>query len=140
MTKGIKGAVDQILDSEEYLENFGYDTVPYHRNRVVGSREVGDTPFNLGPGPATPWWLPRGLPPLGAQPSRPARCGSPPRQHQLRLPLEGSLPEHRSLTVAIPASARTTTRGGEREPTRAFRGVLKTPFFHGPGRGSNRLP
>jgi phycobilisome rod-core linker protein len=47
MTKGIKGAVDQILDSEEYLENFGYDTVPYHRNRVVGSRAVGETPFNL---------------------------------------------------------------------------------------------
>ena len=47
MTKGIAGAVDQILDSEEYLENFGYDTVPYHRNRVVGSREVGETPFNI---------------------------------------------------------------------------------------------
>ncbi len=47
MTKGVAGAVDQILDSDEYLENFGYDTVPYHRNRVVGSREVGETPFNI---------------------------------------------------------------------------------------------
>ena len=47
MTKGVSGAVDQILDSAEYLENFGYDTVPYHRNRVVGSREVGETPFNI---------------------------------------------------------------------------------------------
>lgn len=47
MTRGIKGAVDDILDSQEYLENFGYDTVPYHRNRVVGSRELGETPFNL---------------------------------------------------------------------------------------------
>jgi phycobilisome rod-core linker protein len=47
MTKGLKGAVDAILDSDEYLENFGYDTVPYHRNRVVGSRELGETPFNI---------------------------------------------------------------------------------------------
>ena len=47
MTRGVKGMVDDILDSEEYLENFGYDTVPYHRNRVVGSREVGETPFNI---------------------------------------------------------------------------------------------
>ncbi|MEB3200302.1 MAG: phycobilisome rod-core linker polypeptide [Synechococcaceae cyanobacterium] len=47
MTRGIKGAVDDILSSAEYLENFGYDTVPYHRNRVVGSREVGETPFNI---------------------------------------------------------------------------------------------
>jgi phycobilisome rod-core linker protein len=47
MTRGIKGAVDEILNSQEYLDNFGYDTVPYHRNRVVGSREVGETPFNI---------------------------------------------------------------------------------------------
>ncbi len=47
MTRGVKGMVDDILNSEEYLEAFGYDTVPYHRNRVVGSREVGETPFNI---------------------------------------------------------------------------------------------
>ena len=47
MTKGVKGAVDAILDSQEYLNAFGYDTVPYHRNRVVGSRAIGETPFNL---------------------------------------------------------------------------------------------
>ena len=47
MTRGIKGAVDDILNSQEYLENFGYDTVPYHRNRVVGSRDLGESPFNL---------------------------------------------------------------------------------------------
>jgi phycobilisome rod-core linker protein len=39
--------VDDILDSQEYLEAFGYDTVPYHRNRVVGSRDLGETPFNI---------------------------------------------------------------------------------------------
>jgi phycobilisome rod-core linker protein len=47
MTRGVKGMVDDILNSQEYLEAFGYDTVPYHRNRVVGSREVGETPFNI---------------------------------------------------------------------------------------------
>ncbi|MFM8975447.1 MAG: phycobilisome rod-core linker polypeptide [Vulcanococcus sp.] len=46
MTRGVKGMVDDILDSQEYLEAFGYDTVPYHRNRVVGSRDLGETPFN----------------------------------------------------------------------------------------------
>ncbi len=47
MTRGVKGMVDDILDSEEYLNAFGYDTVPYHRNRVVGSRDLGETPFNI---------------------------------------------------------------------------------------------
>ncbi|MFN9621438.1 MAG: phycobilisome rod-core linker polypeptide [Cyanobacteriota bacterium] len=47
MTRGVKGMVDDILNSEEYLSAFGYDTVPYHRNRVVGSRVVGETPFNI---------------------------------------------------------------------------------------------
>jgi phycobilisome rod-core linker protein len=47
MTRGVKGMVDDILDSKEYLEAFGYDTVPYHRNRVVGSRDLGETPFNI---------------------------------------------------------------------------------------------
>jgi len=47
MTRGVRGMVDDILDSQEYLEAFGYDTVPYHRNRVVGSRDLGETPFNI---------------------------------------------------------------------------------------------
>jgi phycobilisome rod-core linker protein len=46
-TKGIKGFVEQLLDSEEYLENFGYDTVPYQRRRVLASRELGEMPFNI---------------------------------------------------------------------------------------------
>ena len=47
MTRGVRGMVDDILNGEEYLEAFGYDTVPYHRNRVVGSRDIGETPFNI---------------------------------------------------------------------------------------------
>ena len=47
MTQGVKGMVDTILDSQEYMEAFGYSKVPHQRNRVLGAREVGDTPFNI---------------------------------------------------------------------------------------------
>ena len=47
MTRGVRGMVDDILNGQEYLDAFGYDTVPYHRNRVVGSRDLGETPFNI---------------------------------------------------------------------------------------------
>jgi phycobilisome rod-core linker protein len=46
-TKGIEGFVSQLLDSDEYLENFGYDIVPYQRRRVLPGREAGELPFNI---------------------------------------------------------------------------------------------
>jgi phycobilisome rod-core linker protein len=46
-TKGIEGFVDELLDSEEYMESFGYDTVPYQRRRVLASRDQGERPFNI---------------------------------------------------------------------------------------------
>ena len=46
-TKGIEGFVDELLDSEEYMENFGYDVVPYQRRRVLASRQEGERPFNI---------------------------------------------------------------------------------------------
>ncbi|MBE9126853.1 MULTISPECIES: phycobilisome rod-core linker polypeptide [unclassified Coleofasciculus] len=46
-TKGIKGFVDQLLNSEEYLTAFGYDTVPYQRRRTLPGRTQGETPFNI---------------------------------------------------------------------------------------------
>jgi phycobilisome rod-core linker protein len=46
-TKGREGFIDELLNSQEYLENFGYDTVPYQRRRVLASREQGETPFNI---------------------------------------------------------------------------------------------
>ena len=46
-TKGIKGLVDALLDSDEYLENFGYDVVPYQRRRVLPGRSEGELPFNI---------------------------------------------------------------------------------------------
>ncbi|PAX55869.1 phycobilisome rod-core linker polypeptide [Brunnivagina elsteri] len=46
-TKGICGFVDQLLDSEEYLDNFGYSTVPFQRRRNLPGRVGGEMPFNL---------------------------------------------------------------------------------------------
>ena len=46
-TKGIVGIADQLLNSDEYLNNFGYNTVPYQRRRVLHSRNEGERPFNI---------------------------------------------------------------------------------------------
>ena len=46
-TKGIEGFVDALLDSDEYLENFGDDILPYQRRRVLPSRASGELPFNI---------------------------------------------------------------------------------------------
>ncbi|WP_071187579.1 phycobilisome rod-core linker polypeptide [Trichormus sp. NMC-1] len=40
-TKGLHGFIDALLDSDEYLENFGDDIVPFQRRRF------GERPFNL---------------------------------------------------------------------------------------------
>lgn len=47
MTKGVKGFVDALLSSDEYLQNFGENTVPYHRRRILPGRAVGEIPFNI---------------------------------------------------------------------------------------------
>ncbi len=46
-TKGLAGFIDALLDSEEYLESYGYDTVPYQRRRILPQRPEGEVPFNL---------------------------------------------------------------------------------------------
>lgn len=46
-TKGVQGFVDKLLNSDEYLENFGYDTLPYQRRRTLASRDSGEIPFNI---------------------------------------------------------------------------------------------
>lgn len=46
-TKGLKGFVDALVNSTEYLENFGDNTVPYQRRRILPQRVQGETPFNL---------------------------------------------------------------------------------------------
>ena len=44
-TKGLAGFVDDLLDSEEYLSNFGENTVPYQRRRKLRHRAVGEVTF-----------------------------------------------------------------------------------------------
>lgn len=44
-TKGLKGFIDELLNSEEYMTNFGYSTVPYQRRRILPQRANGELPF-----------------------------------------------------------------------------------------------
>jgi phycobilisome rod-core linker protein len=43
---GLPQLVDILLNSEEYLLNFGEDQVPYQRSRLLAGRAIGDLPFN----------------------------------------------------------------------------------------------
>jgi phycobilisome rod-core linker protein len=45
--QGVGAMVDQLLSSEEYNSNFGDDTVPYQRQRVLPGRRLGNKPVNL---------------------------------------------------------------------------------------------
>jgi phycobilisome rod-core linker protein len=45
-TKGRSGFINDLLDSEEYLENFGDNMVPYQRRRVLASG-TSEVPFNI---------------------------------------------------------------------------------------------
>lgn len=45
-SKGMAGFVDALLNSQEYLENFGEDLVPFQRSRVLAGQAVGTMPFN----------------------------------------------------------------------------------------------
>jgi phycobilisome rod-core linker protein len=44
--RGLPELVDALLNSEEYLLNFGEDQVPYQRSRLLAGRAIGDRPFN----------------------------------------------------------------------------------------------
>lgn len=46
-TKGIAGFIDALLNSDEYLEAFGYDILPYQRRRILPGRAEGERPFNI---------------------------------------------------------------------------------------------
>ena len=48
-TEGIQGFVDALLDSDEYVENFGEDTVPYQRRRILPQQAMGEVPFERMP-------------------------------------------------------------------------------------------
>ncbi|AKG22202.1 phycobilisome rod-core linker polypeptide [Calothrix sp. 336/3] len=44
-TKGLQGLIDDLINTEEYLSNFGYNTVPYQRRRILPQRAQGELPF-----------------------------------------------------------------------------------------------
>ncbi|WP_341529134.1 phycobilisome rod-core linker polypeptide [Nostoc sp. UHCC 0302] len=44
-TEGLQGFIDALLNSEEYINNFGYNTVPYQRRRILQGRSQGELPF-----------------------------------------------------------------------------------------------
>ncbi|MCU0567602.1 MAG: phycobilisome rod-core linker polypeptide [Oculatellaceae cyanobacterium Prado106] len=44
-TKGLYGFIEELVNSEEYLENFGEHTVPYQRRRILPNRTQGEKPF-----------------------------------------------------------------------------------------------
>ncbi|PZD71920.1 Phycobilisome rod-core linker polypeptide CpcG [Acaryochloris thomasi RCC1774] len=44
-TKGLRGFIAELLDSEEYMDSFGDYTVPYQRRRILSQRSVGALTF-----------------------------------------------------------------------------------------------
>ena len=48
-TKGLQGFISDLLESEEYNENFGDSTVPYQRRRVLPQKAKGELPFERTP-------------------------------------------------------------------------------------------
>ncbi len=45
-TKGIEGLVDELLNTEEYQTNFGENTVPYQRRRIIAQHSMGELPIS----------------------------------------------------------------------------------------------
>lgn len=46
-SQGLEYFIDLLLNSDEYIENFGDSTVPYQRRRIIAQRSKGEIPFNL---------------------------------------------------------------------------------------------
>jgi phycobilisome rod-core linker protein len=44
-TQGLQGFIDTLINSDEYLKNFGDNTVPYQRRRILPQQTQGDLPF-----------------------------------------------------------------------------------------------
>ena len=44
-TKGLNGFIGDLVNSDEYIANFGDDTVPFQRRRVLQQRAQGELPF-----------------------------------------------------------------------------------------------
>jgi phycobilisome rod-core linker protein len=49
MTQGVAHFVDRLLNSPEYLAEFGDDVVPYQQSRILPQRRQGELPFARTP-------------------------------------------------------------------------------------------
>jgi phycobilisome rod-core linker protein len=43
---GLQTFIDTLLNSEEYMDTFGYNTIPYQRSRTLAGQALGTMPFN----------------------------------------------------------------------------------------------
>ena len=43
---GLQTFIDTLLNSEEYMDKFGYNTIPYQRSRTLPGQALGTMPFN----------------------------------------------------------------------------------------------
>jgi phycobilisome rod-core linker protein len=43
---GLGAFIDSLLNSDEYMDTFGYNTVPYQRTRTLPGQALGTMPFN----------------------------------------------------------------------------------------------
>nr|YP_009397608.1 phycobilisome rod-core linker polypeptide [Dipterosiphonia australica]ARW66794.1 phycobilisome rod-core linker polypeptide [Dipterosiphonia australica] len=46
-SRGLEFFINFLLNSEEYIENFGDNIIPYQRRRIIFQRSKGEIPFNL---------------------------------------------------------------------------------------------
>ena len=87
-TKGVEGFIDELLGSDEYMENFGYDIVPYYRRRILPGREVGQRPFDIKSPRYNEYY--RGI--FGLPPNHLAGSGSSLQASGKRSPVLATLP------------------------------------------------
>ena len=44
-TQGLEGFANELVNSDEYLDNFGFQTVPFQRRRSIAQRAIGEVSF-----------------------------------------------------------------------------------------------
>lgn len=91
-TKGLHGFIDAIVESEEYVQNFGDDIVPYQRRRF------NERPFNLVNPRYSDYWRTQ----LIALEGR--------NYYEVKISGQGT-PEKRSVRAAIPSTFLEMAKG-----------------------------
>ncbi|TGG84888.1 MAG: phycobilisome rod-core linker polypeptide CpcG [Aphanocapsa feldmannii 288cV] len=116
--QGLDAFVDVLLDSSEYLDNFGYSTVPYQRRRVLPGRDLGETPFNIKSPRYEAYW--RGI----AGFPRPIYVGAPKKVPARAARVRGGNPK--DYVTWVSAMSTRTVGGGSANT--AFNYLAKVPY------------